>query len=91
MSIKAKLAQVEKLATKFSLSRIKSMSSEQLESLLMQGLEGEAMRAATPQHAAAIRKLASYILSPEGLQNKNASRLLLGVLQNTITERDIPE
>ncbi len=63
MSIKAKLCQIEKLAGKLALSNIKRMDTEQLEETLMAGLEGEALRASTPEHAELIRKTAAYLMS----------------------------
>ena len=91
MSIKAKLAQVEKLAGKMTLARIKTMSGAELEQMLLQGLEMEARRATTQEHAAAIRAVGKYILSPAGATDKNGPKLLLAALQNNLTEKDIPQ
>ena len=91
MSIRTKLAQVEKLAAKFSLSKIKSMSGAELEQMLLQGLEMEAQRASAPEHAAAIRAVGRYVLTPQGVADKNAPRLLVAALQNTLNEKDIPQ
>ena len=91
MNLRGKLASLEKAAGKVVLANIKRMTTEQLEATLLQGLEQEAQRASTPEHAAVIRAVGKYALTPQGVADKNAPRLLVAALQNTLNEKDIPQ